>query len=112
MEKIVRVFSSTRVVSSVRCRVVRKLFGVEVGVVFPHGPEGFEDFSLGVESGVADACALFTGFVEVSDAATLRTYADAGAPGVIGDIFEFALAAAVDALVAKGLVVAVSGDDS
>lgn len=58
------------------------------------------------------AGADFASFVEVSDAAVLRAYADASAPGVVGEVFEFALSAAVEALVAEWLVVTVSAGDA
>ena len=58
------------------------------------------------------AGAEFASFIEVSDAAVLSSYADAGAPGVVGEVFEFTLSATVEALVAERLVVAVAAGDA
>lgn len=96
-----------------RPRVMEEAFGVEVGVVPPHRPEGGEDLALGVEPGVSGgAGAAFAFEVEAADGVAGLAGAHAGAPGVVGDGLEFAPAGAVDAFVAQRLAVAAAAGDA
>jgi hypothetical protein len=86
---------------------LEKSVGVEVFFVQPHAPKRFEDFALGVEAGVADTAGAFqTGLKEGFDGVVASGRFAARAPGMIAQVLELVIAAAVDALVAKGLAVA------
>lgn len=87
------------------CLGVGKLYGVEVGLVSPEGPQGFEDFALGVQPGMSGGTMeAERSLIKVPDRALFAF--GRLEEGAIGDGLEEGMALAIELFKAQGFAVA------
>ena len=80
--------------------------GLEGFAALPHAPHGGEDLALGVEPRVAHVVGAFeAGAVEALHGVVARGAFAAGAPGVIAQGLELAVASPFEPLIAQGLAI-------